>query len=289
MDLSRSNKILYNLKKSEKFLIRIYLFLLLTFPLFAQTVIATGSAKPDYAFLDEAINNAKRSAIIAFQKKQYPDEYQCLNDDFSANLDDYKVTLIREKSVDITLKHLIVVVELEIIEINKDLGTQLADQCNEAKEHRIFVNNVSSFADRFHFGFGAFGWPPIYGAEVYAEFTSGNLEGLNFGYYATYSMQTLSDSTLENPSADIGNTSNVGLQLRVSYHALGAVIGYDSVLNHSNNFDTTLATYAIVWGFIYTPSDSSFEYGFIFKDFDDKNDNRDGSISGGLLVRYNLF
>jgi len=256
----------------------------------AEIIRSTGIADPDYDNLQTAVDDARHSALESYQDKYYSKYRTCLQEEYSVDEDNYNTLLVREISVKMTTKHIIVEVEFEISEAVNNLDKQFQKSCSQKKVHAQYVQNTKDFFSHFHLGLEVFGWPGVYGSAGFFEY-----EYNGWALDALYSIQKLEDGVVNVESPDVGTASTAGARITIPILALanirrfGFLLGYEQVLEHTNNFDQTLATNATTWGFSYTPDNSHFEYGLLFKNFNDTNELRDGSISGGILVRFKIF
>jgi len=262
----------------------------LVFSLQAEIIRSTGFADPSYDNLPEAIEDAQVAALQSYQDKYFQQYASCLEDDYVVDEDDYNVFFVNEHNVKMTPKHIVVEADFEVTEAVRGLDSQFQERCEKKQERKRSLENTKAFFSHFHLGLEAYGWPSVYGVGGFVE-----VEYEGWGVYGLYDYQTLEDSIAYEDSPDVGSTTTLGGQVKIPLFALanirafGLILGYDHVLNHTNNYDDTLATSAFVWGLLFSPSKSSFEIGLLFKEFDDKNELRDGSLSGGVLVRYKLF
>ena len=262
----------------------------LTLYLQAEIIRSTGFADPNYNNLSDAIEDAQQAALKSYQDKYFYQYASCLGDDFVVDEDDYNVFFVNENSVKMTPKHIVVEADFEVTESIKGLDGQFQERCEKRQARQQTREKSKAFFSHFHLGLEAYGWPNVYGAGGFVE-----IEYEGWGIYGLYDYQTLEDTVTHGDSQDVGSTTTVGGQVKIPLLALanirsfGLVLGYDHVLDHTNNYDETLASSAFVWGLLFSPRKSSFEFGLLFKEFDDKNEFRDGSLSGGALVRYKLF
>jgi hypothetical protein len=251
----------------------------------AEMITGIGTAKPNYDNLSDAKESAEIDAIKKYQIKNYSKYGECLKDEFTIAEDKYDTLLIQENNVKITPQNIIIEATFDVRE-KYNLDKHFEEQCQEKLSRDKATASMKKTLSHFHMGVGLMGWSGTYGGEVFFGYAKNN-----FALYGAYSNQRLLAILKEETEEEInlGNSQNIAIEGTLFWQNIGFLIGYEHVLKYKNSFDSTNASSAVVWGLSTKPNGSKLNIALIFKEYNDKNDVRENSLSGGVRVRYNFF
>lgn len=294
-----------------------YILVILLFSLTcnAELISAIGQAEPSYSNLDYAINDAKNNSLNIYIQKHYYDAYTCLDETLDLDKDDYTIELIREINLSLTPKHLFVEAEFDVHAITL-LKNKLEQRCKakQASKKRWiaigkFFDNLkpnkslyswnetyNHYFEYLHVNGGLYAWAETYGVE-----SSISYETYFISFYLVGAYQTLDssgDSEVSTPETLRSDAITLGFEVALPIPRLfkptasevGLLFGYDFYVNQSDHEKVSKkASAATVWGLYYKTASKTWDFGFIFKHYNDINQNNKSFFSGGLRVRYKFI
>lgn len=235
---------------------------------------------------ENAIENAKQKILHNYHNSILETLDNCkelVNDNvITADEDDYKLVFLKADNIKYSNEGMInLSSEFDIEPINNKTIEKLSILCKEEQLSRLRAKKLSDFMSQFNIGIGVSGWPPLYGTEVFFEYTPNKF----YSAYITYSNHKYIQPS-EYEEEQSGNIQLSGIQLRFLFF----ILGYEKTIKIKATENTIKEpSSAFIWGLVMPDIKKGVEYGLIFKNLNSEATVPGGGLTGGAFFRYKFF